>query len=174
MGSDLTFSLTISCQQQAAGHPVWMPRRQSLFFLLPFLPGLKLSSSLLALKEFLYLWEQHPRQSLYLMERNASDVVVCFLFCHSLSSVIKLRRRIPLFLLVHKILGVWIGSPPFLSGARTIQRTACSAVLCLQLACCKYCIWCGLICQGAAMIEKVSGKSLVPQRVQSQQIIAVM
>lgn len=27
MGSDLSFLLTISCEQETAGHPVWMPRR---------------------------------------------------------------------------------------------------------------------------------------------------
>ena len=49
-------------------------------------PLLELSLPFLALKEFLYLREQNSRQSLHLMERNASAIVVEFLFCQILSS----------------------------------------------------------------------------------------
>ena len=59
--------------------------RLCLNLLIP-LPLLKLSLSFLALKEFLYLWEQDSRQGLHFMERNAGAIVVGFLLCQILSS----------------------------------------------------------------------------------------
>lgn len=96
-GSDLSFLLPIFCEQSTAGHPVLDAPPLISFFLLLLLPRLKFSLAFLALKELLYLREQHPRQGLYLVEWDACAIVVRFLFCHSLSSVIKLRRHISPF-----------------------------------------------------------------------------
>lgn len=117
-GSDLSFASRISfrLKQQAGRHSNQMPPRLLSCFLLSFLPFFELPLSFLALKEFLYLREQNPGQSLHLMERNASSIVFLFLFCHSLSSVINLRKTH--FPCIHDCASTMNRHPPFCPAIR--------------------------------------------------------
>ena len=92
MGSDLSFLSEISYEQQAAGRPIWMPRRPLSFLLMLFLPLPELPLPFLTLEEFLHLREQDPRQGFYLMGRDTGAIVVSFLLCQVLTSVINFTK----------------------------------------------------------------------------------
>lgn len=66
------------------GSPIFLLCCFDLLFLFPLA---ELPLPFLALKKFLYLRGQDPRQSLHLVEWDADAVVVGFLFCQALSSI---------------------------------------------------------------------------------------